>query len=35
MKNTEKTSVSFILNDAPQTISVNPLSRFSEVLRED
>jgi aldehyde oxidoreductase len=35
MKNTEKTSVSFILNDAPQTIYVNPLSRFSEVLRED
>ena len=31
----QKTSVSFILNDAPQNISVNPLSRFSEVLRED
>jgi len=35
MKNTEKTSVSFILNGTPQTISVNPLSRLSEVLRED
>ena len=35
MKNTENISVSFMLNDSPQTISVNPLRRFSEVLRED
>ena len=35
MKNTKKTSVTYILNDVTQTISVNPLSRFSEVLRED
>ena len=31
----EKTTVSFILNDTPQTLSVNPLHRFSDVLRED
>ena len=35
MSTTEKTTVSFILNDLPQTISVNPLRRFSDVLRED
>ncbi len=35
MSTSEKTIVSFILNDAPQTISVNPLRRFSDVLRED
>ena len=35
MSTTEKTTVSFILNDIPQTISVNPLRRFSDVLRED
>ena len=31
----EKITVSFILNDTPQTLSVNPLRRFSDVLRED
>ena len=31
----EKITVSFILNDTPQTISVTPLRRFSDVLRED
>jgi len=35
MSTSEKTIVSFILNDAPQTISLNPLRRFSDVLRED
>ena len=35
MSTTEKTTVSFILNDLPQTLSVNPLRRFSDVLRED
>ena len=35
MSTTEKTTVSFILNDIPQTLSVNPLRRFSDVLRED
>ncbi len=35
MSTTEKTTVSFILNDLPQTLAVNPLRRFSDVLRED
>ena len=35
MSTTEKTTVSFILNDLPQTLTVNPLRRFSDVLRED
>ena len=35
MSKTEKTTVSFILNDLPQTLAVNPLRRFSDVLRED
>ena len=35
MSTTEKTTVSFILNDLPQTLKVNPLRRFSDVLRED
>ncbi|MEC9384031.1 MAG: molybdopterin cofactor-binding domain-containing protein [SAR324 cluster bacterium] len=35
MSTTEKTTVTFILNDLPQTLAVNPLRRFSDVLRED
>ena len=35
MITSEKITVSFILNDTPQTLSVNPLRRFSDVLRED
>ena len=35
MSTTEKITVSFILNDLPQTLAVNPLRRFSDVLRED
>ena len=35
MSTTEKTTVSFILNDLPQTLAVNPLRHFSDVLRED
>jgi len=31
----EKITVSFKLNDTPQTLSVNPLRRLSDVLRED
>ena len=30
----QKTSISFILNDIPQRLSVNPMSRFSDILRE-
>ena len=35
MSKIQKTTVSFTLNDLPQTLSVNPLRRFSDVLRKD
>jgi len=35
MSKIQKTTVSFTLNDLPQTLSVNPLRRFSEILRKD
>ncbi|MBC8259153.1 MAG: molybdopterin-dependent oxidoreductase [SAR324 cluster bacterium] len=35
MSITEKTSVSFTLNGTHHTITVNPLRRFSDILRED
>ena len=35
MSKTENNSISFILNDTLQNLSVNPMSRFSEILRED
>ena len=35
MSKIQKTTVSFTLNDLPQTLSVNPLRRFSDILRED
>ncbi len=30
----ENTSISFVLNNIPQRLSVNPLSRFSDILRD-
>tara|TARA_B100001250_G_scaffold350813_1_gene322680 strand:- start:1518 stop:4289 length:2772 start_codon:yes stop_codon:yes gene_type:complete len=35
MSKIQKTTVSFTLNDLPQTLSVNPLRRFSDILRKD
>ena len=35
MSKIQKTTVSFTLNDLPQTLSVNPLGRFSDILRKD
>ena len=35
MSKIHKTTVSFTLNDLPQTLSVNPLRRFSDILRKD
>jgi len=34
MRKIKDTSISFILNDTPQRLSVNPMSRFSDILRE-
>ena len=34
MKKIKDTPITFILNDSPQKISVNPMSRFSDILRE-
>jgi len=35
MSSTKNNSISFILNDSPQNLTVNPMSRFSEILRDD
>ena len=34
MRKIKYNSISFILNDTPQKIFVNPMSRFSDILRE-